>query len=540
MIRISIAAIGLAAFFPSLAAAQCAQQKLTASNASSDSYFGLGLAVDGDTAVVGAPLGDGSALFSGAAYVFDRVGGVWSQTKMLVSSDSQNYLGFGVSTAISGDTAVVGSWTDDDFGFDSGSAFVFERLPSGWTQTAKLFASDAGPDSFFGITTALVGDRLIVGATDQSGSSALAGRVYVFERVGGVWTETAKLIAADSHLGNLFGRDLALSGDRILVGAPGAKVGSVATGAAYVFDFAGGAWTQSAKLSASVANSGQSFGQVVALDGSRALLGAPYDNQMGSAAGAAYLFEESGGVWSQALKFLDPAPATGNVFGFGTSIEGNVLVLGAPGHNEGAADRGCAYVYRRLATGTWLQTQKLIGSNNYQFFATQTAISRDTLFLSADRNNGGTGPNSGACYADELGSDVKSFCVAAPNSTGSGCTLGWSGSTSVAANTFTLTASRAPATTAGLFFYGPQAGQTPFGNGFRCISGGFYRLRPGVVTDGLGSVSRLLDFTTGLPASGVSQITAGSTWFFQLWYRDTAAGGAGFNVSDGLCATFCP
>jgi hypothetical protein len=138
--------------------------------------------------------------------------------------------------------------------------------------------------------------------------------------------------------------------------------------------------------------------------------------------------------------------------------------------------------------------------------------------------------------AAPLDCDAENYCVATPNSTGVGCAIGSSGSTSIATNDFTLLAAHAPAGKAGLFLYGTRSAQFPFGNGVGCVGGSVYRMNP-VTTDATGSASRPINFLTDeLPAG----ITAGSTWYFQFWYRDPLGGGAGFNLSDGLRASFCP
>lgn len=134
----------------------------------------------------------------------------------------------------------------------------------------------------------------------------------------------------------------------------------------------------------------------------------------------------------------------------------------------------------------------------------------------------------------------SSFCVGAPNSAGPGAAISASGSASLAGNDTVLHVDGAIAGQFGLFFYGPNAIQVPFGNGFRCVGGGVFRLNPPLLPDGIGAASRALDLTAPAAASGPGQITAGSTWRFQFWYRDPAAGGAGFNLSDGLEATFGP
>jgi len=151
--------------------------------------------------------------------------------------------------------------------------------------------------------------------------------------------------------------------------------------------------------------------------------------------------------------------------------------------------------------------------------------------------NFGGGLNDGVVVRLEL--NPRTYCIAAANSTGpDGALICGSGSVSVADNDFTLSVAGAAISQPGLFYYGPQAVELPFGDGYRCVGGGVFRLNPPVTTDGTGSGSRALDLTD--PPAPAGQITPGSTWHFQYWYRDPAAAGSGFNLSNGLRATFHP
>lgn len=135
---------------------------------------------------------------------------------------------------------------------------------------------------------------------------------------------------------------------------------------------------------------------------------------------------------------------------------------------------------------------------------------------------------------------IASYCVAAPNSQGPGATLSTTGTASLAANDLVLHASGAIPGQFGLFYYGPNAIQVPFGDGLRCVGGGAFRLNPPGAADGVGHIFRPLDLTQFPASSGPGAITAGSRWFFQLWYRDPAAAASGYNLSNGLDITFCP
>jgi len=136
---------------------------------------------------------------------------------------------------------------------------------------------------------------------------------------------------------------------------------------------------------------------------------------------------------------------------------------------------------------------------------------------------------------------TMNYCVAATNSTGSGGVMGSHGSGSLLLNDFALDASGLPPNQIGLFYYGPGQAAAPFGDGLRCVSAGavgVFRLNPPTPINGLGETTRPIDMTSPPTANGT--LSPGSTWNFQYWYRDPAAGMSGFNLTDGLQATFCP
>ena len=166
------------------------------------------VAISGDTVVIGALFDDGAAGFEqGSAYVFVRSGGVWSQQQKLEASDAAAGDVFGISVAISGDTVVVGAWLDDGAaGVDQGSAYVFVRSGGVWSQQQKLEASDAGAGDGFGLSVAISGDTVVISAVfDDGPAGADQGSAYVFVRSGGVWSQQQKLEASDAGAGDLFG-----------------------------------------------------------------------------------------------------------------------------------------------------------------------------------------------------------------------------------------------------------------------------------------------------------------------------------------------
>src|SRR6266498_2801917 len=218
-------------------------QKLEASDPAAFALFGISVAISGETVVVGAP-GDDSR---GSAYVFARNGGVWSQQQKLLASDAAAGDAFGESVAISGGTVVVGAMGDDGAaGRDQGSAYVFARSGGVWTQQQKLEASDAAANDLFGLSVAISGETVVVGAPFDAGAAGNSqGSAYVFARSGGVWSQQQKLEASDAALGDQFGFSVAVSGGTVVVGAhDDSGAAGRLQGSAYVFgpvpfDFSG-------------------------------------------------------------------------------------------------------------------------------------------------------------------------------------------------------------------------------------------------------------------------------------------------------------
>ena len=211
------------------------QAELTASDGAADDWFGESSAVSGETAVVGATGHDvGGRSDQGAAYIFVRSGASWTQQAMLIAGDGAAGDWFGIATAVSGDTALVGGrYHDVDGKSDAGAAWVFSRAGTSWTQQAELTASDGGAGDSFGGKVVLSGEAALVGARNHDvGGSGDQGGAYVFVRSGGTWIQQAPLAAGDGAAGDGLGTGIALSGETALVGANSAGGDK---GAAYVF-----------------------------------------------------------------------------------------------------------------------------------------------------------------------------------------------------------------------------------------------------------------------------------------------------------------
>jgi hypothetical protein len=250
----------------------------------------------------------------------------------LIAGDPWNFDQFGRSVAIDGDYLVVGApgVNHPEIGEDTGAAYVFQRRSGAWEEIAKLFASDPQPGSGFGFAVAISGDRLAVGAryarTDQGGNAA--GVVYVFSEQGDGWVEEARITARDGAVFHLFGHSVSLDGDTLVVGARGAwhETPGENTGAAYIFHRQRNQWLEQAKLTSLESGPNDFFGHAVAIRGDTAAVGAfgHDDLQAGMNSGVVYVYQREIGRWFQQVRLLaeDASPYAQ----FGSS-----LVLGGYG-----------------------------------------------------------------------------------------------------------------------------------------------------------------------------------------------------------------
>lgn len=443
------------------------QAYLKASNTEVDDEFGRSVAVSGDTVVVGAWIEDSnatgvngnqannSASRSGAAYVFVRSGGVWTQQAYLKASNTEAGDQFGWSVSVSGDTVVVGAYNEssnatgvngdqaNNIAGGSGAAYVFVRTGAVWSQQAYLKASNTGPFDRFGFSVAASGDTIVVGADSEDSNatgvdgngadnSAIAsGAAYVFFRNGTTWSQQAYLKASNSAADDTFGTTVAVSGDTVVVGAhqedsnatgvngDQANNSALSAGAAYVFVRSGGLWGQQAYLKASNTEAFDRFGESVAVSGDTVVVGAPNEdsnstgvngnqaNNSASASGAAYVYARSGSVWSQQAYLKATNTNGGDAFGRSVAASGDTLVVGAPfegsnatGVNGNQADNsagfaGAAYAFIRSG-GIWSQQAYLKASNTEanDWFGLSLAVSGDTVVVGAlQEDSNATGVN---------------------------------------------------------------------------------------------------------------------------------------------------
>lgn len=279
-----------------------------------EAYFGHTVAIHGNTIVVGAPLEQvDSKRAAGAAYVFTRNDSGWNLERRLVAPDPQSFANFGVAVALHQDTVVVSAPFSDEPIVGPG-VYVFTRSNGLWTPQANLLAGPGLVGvQYFGISVALDGNTLAVGATSGGIANAATqgGIVAIFVRSGTAWSRQQVLGVPVGNLNDSkirrFGISLALQGNTLLVGAPALGPSDGQAGAVFAFSRQYLEWQFQAALVPSVSFPGDGFGYSVALAGNAAIIGAP-GALRSPTGGAAYLFIRRDSSWSEAAQFVTISP----------------------------------------------------------------------------------------------------------------------------------------------------------------------------------------------------------------------------------------
>lgn len=263
-------------------------------------------------------------------------------------------------------------------------------------ETVRFVASDGVGDYDFGIAVEVLGDTAMVGSLNQN-SGGGGGAVYVFEAgPPGQWSQVDRLVTSDAGPYSEFGASLSLQNGRMLVGAP-SGTGAGGIGSVFVFDRdGGGQWNQTAKLLASDGASRDQFGFAVSVDGDVAVIGAPYDDDFGSASGSAYVFErDAEGNWNEMLKLK--GANTDDRCGSAVAIDGDTIFV---------RNGGGVAVYTRDAQGNWVNAQTLSPSSGFGraldisgSFAVVGASSKSFIF---ERNGAGVWVEAAVLEHDEL------------------------------------------------------------------------------------------------------------------------------------------
>ena len=361
---------------------------LTGSLTGTDRLFGIDSALDGNYLYVGGR-GDNGVRYS-RVDVFEKNNGTWSYLRNITGDNTEGPDNFGWKIGACENYLIVGAYTEDTGGNNTGAAYVFKRTGATWTQEEMLKApSPAGGTGYGACDLAINGDYAFVGAsTDGTG-----GEVFVYKRTGTSWNHHQTLVSSDISSSDGFGHGLDLSGNYLVVGAPGENSNH---GALYIFKNIGGTWTQQQKLVSTVSgNMGRTAR--LSIDGDYIVTGGTSDDSDSlSNSGAVYIFKKDEGVetWTQQATLRAPTPIANGSFGNKTRINGSIIIVGQPNDGDNGANAGAVYIYQRSGT-TWSFVKKFYSSDvaTGDQFGSSVSISENDVFVSA-------------MYDDSQGSDA--------------------------------------------------------------------------------------------------------------------------------------
>jgi hypothetical protein len=353
------------------------ENKITASDGTSNDRFGDSVTVGNGRIVVAASSDDDNGDSSGSAYIFDLDG---TQLAKITAPDGASFDNFGRSVAVGSGKIVVGVSGDDDNGSSSGSAYIFDL---DGTQLAKITASDGATGDYFGSSVAVGNGRIVVGATEDDDNGTSSGSAYIFDLDG---TQLAKITASDGAAGDYFGDSVAVGNGRIVVGARFDDDNGESSGSAYIFDLDG---TQLSKITASDGVAFDIFGSSVAVGNGRIVVGAYGDDDKGTSSGSAYIFDLDG---TQLAKITASDGRKENYFGFSVAVGNGRIVVGAYGNNN---YQGSAYIFD--LDGTQLAKITTPDGATADYFGSSVAVGNGRIVVGAAQD-GDNGFNSGSAY----------------------------------------------------------------------------------------------------------------------------------------------
>ncbi len=414
---------------------------LLASDRANQDYFGSSVRIKGDNIVVGAYGDDDNGEQSGSVYVFSKPTDGWKdieETAKLKPTDGASNDDFGRSVAISEDYIIVGANGCDVNGNKSGSAYIFEKPIDGWkdiSETAKLSTTDGVDGDYFGYSIDISGDYIVVGAYRDDDNGEESGSAYLYKKPASGWTdktEDAKLLPSDGDLDEAFGYSVSISGDNIVVGAYWDNENGNKSGSAYIFEKPITGWenmTETAKFLASDGAALDNFASSVFISEDNVFIGASENDGSEYNSGCVYIFKKPVGGWENSTETFRTYPvAFSNEFNdYGkVSIDGNYCVVGSPHVKNG---EGCAYVFYFNGT-SWIQKGILTAYNGREDdnFGHSVSISDDIIVIGAkygDVNH----DNSGSVYVfKKPAGGWKSMTESAELTSSASATNQWFGS----------------------------------------------------------------------------------------------------------------
>lgn len=390
------------------------ETKLLASDGIDGDNYGYSVSISGDTAVIGTPYSNSNGKQSGSAYIYKYNGTNWMEEEKLIASDGAAYDYFGKSVSISGNVVVIGALGDDDYGQDTGSAYIFRYNGSNWVEEVKLLSKEDTysvhrvVDRYFGGSVSISGDVVVIGVYGDNDFGSYSGSAYVFRFNGSNWIREAKLnvytgtTGVKHHVNNQFGESVSLSGNLIAIGASGATGPEDGSGVVYIFRYDGTDWLEESMIMASDGEDDDWFGAAVSISGEYVIVGAASDDNFGKDSGSAYIYKFDGSNWIEETKLIASDGREYEYFGNSVAIFDNIAVVGSFKDEDIASECGSAYTFRNDGTN-WIEDNQIHASDAIygEHFGTSVSISNNSIVIGApwfDDN----GFESGSAYIYDL------------------------------------------------------------------------------------------------------------------------------------------
>ena len=327
-----------------------ALQKIYASDGARKGYFGSAVSIFDSQIVVGAYNDDTLGKTAGAAYIFEFIDNKWVETAKVNASDGKRNDYFAQSVDIYNNIMVAGAYKSDTYGTNSGAAYVFEKKDDSWTETCRLYPYNLQKYDYFGISTAIYENNIIIGAHGDDYRGSASGTAYIFEKIDNAWEQKEKLIPEGLRSNDYFGFCVDISKKYAVVGAYKTDKIGPNTGAAYVYEKNDGRWINSATLYPWEAKGYDYFGSSVSVSDDYIVVGAYGDKKNGWQSGAGYVFQNINGIWKEICYLTASDGDSNDKFGYSVSISKNGQVLvGAYGNDSNGSKSGIAYIYSALS-----------------------------------------------------------------------------------------------------------------------------------------------------------------------------------------------
>ncbi len=331
------------------------ESRVTADTPDPLDEFGYSAAMDGEVGVIGAPGEDTSGADAGAVYGFERNGEFWGKTHRIDAEPPVVGGEFGTDLAIDGNRLVVTDLT---------SVYVFEFDGTSWVQQARMFALDgAGPSERFGEPVDVSGDTIVVGAHLHDAGILDGGGVYVFTRDGdGNWDQSQFILPTVPSSGDLFGIDIALDGDRLMVAAAGLDTFAINGGGIIEFNLVGDAFVEGQAFAFPGIGPERYLGSLraMAFQGDTLAVGSTTNADR---SGEVHVFDRSSGLWEHDSVLIPQDAAPGALFGSAVALDGPRMVVSARNESQAATRAGAGYEFERDQAGEWIETWKLIATD---------------------------------------------------------------------------------------------------------------------------------------------------------------------------------